>query len=201
MLANILDLRDARILVCQTIDLAGSSVFLFLFWLALKHRFSRNFRWALSPAYFAFWLTVMAAYYFLAFPIYGEITTFVLGAIAPAVIILLPPRYFLSLLIPYYVAFCVFQIAFEATDGGWTSADLFAQLLHGTLAVLVATLAAWFLYSAHWASFQREQLLARRTSETRRAESHLRAILENIPFQAWLKDMDDRSSARISNRI
>lgn len=192
MLVNVWGMHHRLVALCQIVDMTGSAIFLICFYLGIKRRLPPKIRWVLSPAYFAFWLVLMIAYYFLALPIYGETTTFVLGAITPAILILLPPRFFLSLLSAYYLVFCVLQWRLHIRGGADAYEDLFASILNGTLAVTVAILAAWYLYSARWASFQREQLLARRNKEIRLAESHLRTILENIPFRAWLKDTKGR---------
>ncbi len=69
---NLVGPRDWDALPWQFFDIGGSAVFLGLFVLGRKGRFSRRTRWLLSPAYFAFWLTLMMGYYFTALRIYGD---------------------------------------------------------------------------------------------------------------------------------
>lgn len=169
------------------LDIGGSAVFLGLFWLAMKGKLPEFWVWPLSPAYFAFWLILMDGYYFAGVDMNGDITAYVLGAMAPAVLIIMPPRAFLALLIPNHLFFCgltLFQ-SFQQMRG----ADMvFSSLLNGTLGVMIAVLGAWFLYAATRAASERTQEVWARKKEAKLAASHLTAILENIPFQAWLKD-------------
>jgi PAS domain S-box-containing protein len=189
---NVLEGRQWQILPWQIANVCGSFIFLALFRLASRQRLPRWLRWALSPLYFTFWLVLMTAYYFFTLPLFGETMTFVLGAVTPAVLIVLPPRYFLTLLTAYFLVFAAILLGVPEVNTGRTSEDVFSSMANGSLAVLVATLAAWFLYSARFAIFQKERQLADRATELDRAVTHLRAFLENIPFQAWLQDTDGR---------
>ncbi|HEY5793236.1 MAG TPA: ATP-binding protein [Chthoniobacterales bacterium] len=171
----------------QVFDLGGSLIFLALIFLGRRGRLPPRARRALTPACFAFWLILMDGYYFLALPVYGETATYALGVVAPAILILLPPRGFLSLLVPNHLVFCVLLLAAGHSRHGYADA-LLGSLVNGTLGTIVAILAAWYRFAGTRRLFLREQELALRTQEASVAESHLRAILENIPFQAWLKD-------------
>ncbi len=177
---NYLVFHRAEFAPWQALDIGGSAIFFVLFWLSRKGRLPQSWVWPLSPAYFAFWLILMDGYYFAGMPMGGDITAYVLGALAPAVLIILPPRTFLSLLIPNHLVFCgltLFQSPLRQLGNDVVS----SALVNGTLGVLIAGLGAWFLYAATRATYERSQ-------EAKLAASHLHAILENIPFQAWLKD-------------
>jgi len=184
---NILVFHRVEFAPWQVLDIGGSAVFLTLFWLAGKGRLPRSWVWPLSPAYFAFWLILMDGYYFAGVKMSGDITAYVLGAMAPAVLIIMPPRVFLLLLIPNHLVFCgltLFQSSLPHRGGD----VVFSALVNGTLGVLIAVLGAWFLYSATRATSERTREVFERKKEAKLAASHLNAILENIPFQAWLKD-------------
>jgi PAS domain S-box-containing protein len=188
---NFVGPRDWGALPWQISDIGGSILFLAAFIAARRGHFPRSVRWLLSPAYFAFWLTLMMGYYFTALRIYGENMTFALGAVTPSVLILLPPRCFLSLLGIYYLVFSGIQVLL-GVHGVRSTDEIFSSMSSGTLAIIVAMLAAWFGYAARRSTFAKEEQVARQAADLRRTESHLRAILENIPFQAWLKDLDGR---------
>ncbi len=188
---NFLQLRQAEFVPWHVFDIGGSLIFLALIWLGREKKLSLYWRWKLSPAYFGFWLILMDGYYFNALPTLGETATYALGVVTPAVLILLPPRLFLGMLIPNHLIYCVLLLVMEGTDNGLGEKAFFAALANGSLGVLIATLAAWFLYASRLKEYKKSTLVSRRTQEARLAASNLIAILENIPFRAWLKDPDD----------
>ncbi len=184
---NFSQIRNATFAPWQALDIIGSAIFFVLFWLARKGRIPPRTSWWLSPAYFAFWLVLMDGYYFCSLPIFGENAAYALGVVTPSILILLPPRISLSLLIPNHLIFCAI-LSLTAAAEGWSAEAFGASLTTGTLGVIVASLGGWFLFAAHKSSLHNERLLKHRTAEARLNASHLRAILDNIPFQAWLKD-------------
>jgi len=188
---NFFETQQSSFVPWQAFDLTGSALFLGLIFLARRALLPPLARWLVSPAYFVFWLILMDGYYFSALPVFGETATFVLGVVTPSILILLPPRYFLSFLIPNYLAFIAILVAGAASSPN-AAHDLAASLANGTLGTLIAALAAWFLFAARRANFRNVRLINQRTIEARRAESNVRAILENMPFQAWLKDTQGR---------
>lgn len=174
----------------QIFDIGGSLIFLALMYLARRGRLSQPLTWWLGPAYFAFWLVLMDGYYFTGLAIFGESATYALGVVTPAILIVLPPRWFLSLLVPNHLVFCLLLMTVERQVHGYTMGAIMGSLANGSLGVIVAIIASWYRYTGARRLWQREQLLAARTREAKLAESHLLAILENIPFQAWLKDLN-----------
>lgn len=189
---NLVKMDNPSFVLWQSLDIGGSAVFLLLFFLGRKKKLPLLFRWALSPAYFAFWLVLMDGYYFCTLLSYGETATYALGVVTPALLILLPPRIFLSLLVPNHVIFCCALFFNPSITRELSPEQIYAALANGTLGVLVAGLGAWFLYAAKRQNFRNERIISMHTVEARRAESHLRAILENIPFQTWLKDTEGK---------
>jgi len=187
--ANVLMFRRWEFVPWQMLDLIGSAIFLGLFWLAGRGRLSEPWVWSLSPAYFAFWLILMDGYYFNGVPLTGDVVTYVLGALAPAILIILPPRIFLSLLIPNHVIFC-WLVFLQTSRGSLSGVAVFTTLVNGTLGVLIAGLGAWFLFRATRMTYEKTKQVEAKTQETKLAASRMRAILENIPFQAWLKDTE-----------
>lgn len=189
IILNVWTFQRWEFLPWQMLDIGGSAVFLGLFWMAFRGYLSNGQIKALSPAYFAFWLILMDGYYFNGVPLTGDIATYVLGALAPAIMIIQPPRVFLALLIPNHAIFCglVFILAHR---GNLAGATVFTTLLNGTLGVLIAGLGAWFLYAATRSTFEKTRQVEEKNREAKLAASRLRAILENIPFQAWLKDTE-----------
>lgn len=187
-LMNVLGFRNDEIQVWSFVDLFGSLIFLVLIYLGRKKQLSSDMRWWISPAYFAFWLVLMDGYYFRALMSYGETVTYAIGVVTPAVLIILPPRLFLSLLIPNHLLFLLILLRVPDMHGRWELADFYKCFANGTLGALVASLAAWFLYAARKSNYRDALIIRRRTAQAAVAESRLRAILENIPFQAWLKD-------------
>lgn len=192
VLSTLLEKTDAGFLPWQAFDIAGSLVFLVLIGLGRRGLLSPRVCWWLSPAYFVFWLLVMDGYYFHALPVVGETATYVLGMVTPAILILLPPRLMLGLLISNHLVFCTILLTVPSLQEGRTAEAVQASLMNGGLGLLVASLAAWFLFSARRANFRSKRLLLEKTREARAAAQRMRAILENIPFQAWLRDIDGR---------
>jgi len=187
-LLNLLELRNEGFHFWTIMDLTGSFIFLILIYLGRKNRLSDSMKWWISPAYFAFWLVLMDGYYVRSLVSYGETVTYAIGVVTPAVLILLPPRVFLSLLIPNHLLFLFILLNVPSMNGRWEVADFYKCLTNGTLGVLVAILASWYLFHARRTNFRDARLILRRTRQVHLAESHLRALLENIPLQAWLKD-------------
>ena len=171
----------------QVFDIGGSVVFASLFWMALKGRLPRVWVKWLSPTYFAFWLILMDGYYFNGVPLTGDIATYVLGVLAPAILIIQPPRVFLTLIIANHAIFCG-SVFFLAHRDYFSGAAVFTMLLNGTLGAFTAVLGAWFLFNATRATYLKTRQVEEKKQEAALAASRLRAILENIPFQAWLKD-------------
>lgn len=188
-LVNMLMVREAAFAGWQILDIGGSAVFLVLLWLARQNLLSKTFCWLLSPAYFVFWLILMDGYYFTALMTFGENATYALGVVTPTILILLPPRVFLSLLLPNHAIFLAI-LFYLASNDRKVADGLVSALSNGTLGVLVGCLGAWFLYVARRANFRYERLLSEKNREARSAASHLQAMLENIPFQAWLLDRE-----------
>ncbi len=107
--------------------------------LAAKRGYVRDrLLWCLGPAYFAFWLTLMLGYYSTGLYAYGETSAFLIGAITPSVLILLPIRVASVLLFGYYAAFCV--VLFGPWFAWREPNALAASFLNGTLGVIVAFL-------------------------------------------------------------
>src|SRR6478752_6914057 len=125
-------------------DIGGSLIFLFVFWLAKRGQVRDHLLWWLGPAYFAFWLTLMLGYYSTGLYAYGETSAFLIGAITPSAIILLPIRVVAVLLLGYFMAFCA--VLFGPWFAWRETNAIAASFLNGTLGVIVAFLAAWFLY-------------------------------------------------------
>lgn len=187
---NVAAVGEGRIHPWSAFDIGGSLIFLVLFLATRKGRISPRARWWLGPTYFAFWLILMFGYYATGLRILGETSTFILGAITPAVLILLPPRLLAGLLFAYFVAFCVLFFGARETEG---SADVLgASFLNGSLGVLVAFLVGWFLYRARRLNFQNESAMREQAERARMGEERVRAILENLPFHAWLKSDNGR---------
>ena len=175
----------------QALDVAGSALFFALILLGLSRRLSPTVAWWLGPAYFAFWLVLMDGYYFNALVHYGETATYALGAVTPAVLLILPPRIVLGLLLPNHAVFCA--ILFGAPMlAGLSPEQRIAAFFNGSLGVIIASLSAWFLYASRLAAFRNARREHARERDARKAEGQLRALLENIPFQAWLKGVDGR---------
>lgn len=192
LLLTLLQNFDPGLFRWQAFDIVGSLVFLVAIGLARRDLLPAGIRWWLGPAYFAFWLLVMDGYYFHALPLVGETATYVLGMVTPAVLILLPPRLMLGLLISNHLVFCTILLTVPALREGRSAEAIQASLMNGGLGLLVASLAAWFLFSARRATFRSKHLLVEKSRESRAAALRMRAILENIPFQAWLRDVDGR---------
>ncbi len=171
-------------------DLGGSAVFLGVFWLAKRGYVRDRLLWCLGPAYFAFWLTLMLGYYSTGLYAYGETSAFLIGAITPSVLILLPIRVASLLLLGYYAAFCV--VLFGPWFAWREPNALAASFLNGSLGVVVAFLAAWFLYRFRYKNLVSEALIREQAEKARLDERTVRAILENMPFRAWLKNVDGR---------
>ena len=191
IIANVFVLKEPNFFSWQTLDVGGSFIFLILIWLCRRGMLSPRFSRGLAIAYFAFWLVLMDGYYFAALGRYGETATYALGVVTPALLILLPPRAFLSLLLPNHIIFSAILLYTAATTDR-VGDVMYASFANGTLGVLVAGLGAWFLFSARRANFRYERLLREKNQEVRSAASNLQAMLENIPFQAWLLDVNGK---------
>jgi len=177
---NLFLVGDRLLEAWQIYDLAGSLLFIGLGIAALKRALPRAISLLLAPAYVIFWISLMMGYYFSALPIFGDTAVYALGVIMPGVLLLLSPRFFLPVLLVNHAVYCLLLLR-----AGLDANVLLSAYLMGSLAVLISALANAFLFAGKVRSFlQREEIL--------RVEENLRAILENIPFLAWLRDADGR---------
>ncbi len=200
LVLNLMAFGSSEAFYWQIADIAGSAVFLVLFILARKGRLSGRMTWMLSPAYFAFWLILMAGYSWCVFPIFGDSLLFALGAIAPAVFVTVPPRYFVSLMLSYYGFFCWMQLALRET-GEFSDDLLFRLLISGSLAVMIAIFTAWSLYASRLATFRKEEELRaanRAKSDFLATMSHeIRTPMNSvIGYAELLRDMPMETEAK-----
>ncbi len=95
-----------------------------------------------------------------------------------------------TLLLAYFAAFCAVLLG---PWSEWREANaVAASFLNGSLGVVVAFLAAWFLYRARIQNLEHEALIREQAEKARLGEQTVRAILENMPFRAWLKGVDGK---------
>jgi len=180
LLFNLLATEEEAFFGWQAYDLIGSALFIVLGFLALKGDLPDWLRSTLPVLYVIFWLSLMDGYYFSGLEKYGNTTVYSLGVIVPGVLFVLSPRFLIPILTINHAIYCV-----VLTQVDLTSTDLLPAYLLGSFAVLISALAGCFMFAARLRSFQQSLAI-------RNAESNLRAILENIPFLAWLRDTDGR---------
>lgn len=158
-------------------DIILSPVMIALLWLARRTPAPTPWKRALVPFYVVLMLVVMDGYFFSSLPLVGHNSSYVLGVMATAVLILLPPALFLSLIFANHAVYCLLILT-----SGRNLDFIVSALVDASSAVLIGSLASYFLYTARWSNFRKERLIAQRNREL---------AASNRELQERAKEMDE----------
>jgi signal transduction histidine kinase len=111
-------------------------------------------------AFLALVLAFMDNYYFVLLGSSGHTAAYALGVITIGVLLLLPPRIFLTILLANHVAYCALLVAIHPSQTSLASA-----IMDGSAAVLVSALAAWFLFRAKINDLAQQRVIAESNRE------------------------------------
>ncbi|WP_421999293.1 sensor histidine kinase [Reyranella sp.] len=154
------------------VDVASASLFLALN--GPVRRLPPESFW--RPAYV--WTAVVLAlgymdgYYFLVARSFGQNPSYILGTIMAATIFLLPPVWFLPLLLANHLVYCV--LLFGQSDG---DGQLLPVLIQNTTGAVVAGLVAFLLFGAQREAYGQRQALAVANRFLRRRNEQLNDLM------------------------
>lgn len=136
----------------------------------LRRKFSSvSLRKAFATTVLVALLAVMDFYFFTLLPVHGRTSTYAIGVICAAVLVVVPARRLLPLLAFNHAAF----LSLLATSG-LPRTDRFIAAIDGSLGVAIAALAAWLLHAAKRNDFLRAAQLARQGRALTAANATLR---------------------------
>lgn len=141
-------------------DVILSPLMIVVLWLARRNPTPARWKRAFVLCYVTVMLVVMDGYFFSSFPIVGHNASYVLGVMACAVLVLLPPVIFLLLILTNHAIYCAIILL-----SGRNLDFIVSALVDGSSAVLIGGLASYFLYTARWSNFRKERLIAQRNRE------------------------------------
>jgi len=155
----------------QIADQILTALFLFLIWTARRRWLGERFRRGLVLAFIFVMLIIMDAYFFGGFVMIGHNSIYAIGAVLPAVLILMPPGRFIAILLANHAVYVAGLLAMHRGQRETVSA-----VFDGSLGVLVAALASWFLYTAAWGNFRKENVIAQRNRQLAASNKALTAL-------------------------
>lgn len=175
LLYNLLLIRRPDLLALETLDFAISVTFIVLIGLARARRLGEWWRRNLAVLYLLMMLSMMDAYFFSALSFVGQNSSYVIGTVICGVLLLFPPPLFLSLLLANHVLYCAILLS-----SGRGATAIAAAITEGSVGVLVAGLASWFLYAAHRGNFRKERIIAQRNRELAASNAGLKQLNEEM---------------------
>ncbi len=174
-ISNLLSLHESSINIWSIFDISLAGVFLILNGIARRKGPAFRYGHALVLTYYVYTLASMDGYYFTTYFRFGENTTYVLGMVMAAVLFRLPPRQFLTLLFANHAIFMVLAFHFKQS-----SESLLAMMIGGLDALIVACIAAWFLFAREWGDFMKQRVIAERNRELAAANALLQRSNEEM---------------------
>ncbi|HWL52935.1 MAG TPA: HAMP domain-containing sensor histidine kinase [Chthoniobacteraceae bacterium] len=174
-ISNLLSLHEHALNPWLLFDLSLAGVFLVLNGIARKKGPAFRHGHTLVLAYYIYTLASMDGYYFTAFSRFGENTVYVLGMMMAAVLFRLPPRQFFTLLLTNHAIYIALSFHFKRNDDGVLSA-----MIGGLDALVVACIAAWFLFAREWGDFLKQRVIEERNRELAAANALLQRNNEEM---------------------
>ena len=153
-------LHSPRLAAWQGFDVLVSLALLALIRWLEKNPARTGWRSGAVVAYLLIVLALMDNYYFVLLHEHGHTAAYVLGVITVGVLLLLPPALFIGIVLANHAVFGALLFA-----SGQPPAVVAAGFLDGACGVLVACLAAWFLYRAKLGDFEQQRIIAGRNRE------------------------------------
>jgi signal transduction histidine kinase len=136
-------------------------------------------------AFAALLLSDMTVYYFSVLSVYGHTSVYVVGVMIAAVAIILPPRIFVPLLLINHGVFLGLLGL-----GRYPEVLLIPAATDASAGVLIAGLASWFLYRAHWGNFCQERVISAGAVELQARNRELARL--------HLLELDETAAARLA---
>lgn len=156
LLDNILNEGDRRLVALGAIDVVLSLSFFVAFWVGTKRVSAQRYRRSLVIAYYAFCLISVTTYYFLAYPTVGEVPLYLSGVILPAVLYQIPVRQAFGMMAIIHLVYTLLLVSSERSHY-----EFVAVWISGTFGILVACLAAHYLFSREWENYQQIRVIQR----------------------------------------
>jgi len=188
LLENLIYSGDRALIVWGISDVVLSVVFLCLTRTCLKRAsLGKNCR-QLVIAYYVYCLSSVLVYYFLSYPVVGETPIYAVGVILPAVLYRIPTRRAIQMLVAVHLVYTGFLIAsarpFQEFMGVWVTASF---------GVIVAGLAAYFLFSREWKNYQQLKIIERNNEDLIQLNQQLQDQKEEMNHIMALAAHDLRS--------
>ncbi|MGH8048002.1 MAG: sensor histidine kinase [Chthoniobacterales bacterium] len=172
-LTNIFFFKRREVTGIETVDLTISLVMIAVVAFVRRGAVRMLWRRALILSFLALWLGVMDAYFFTVFSMTGHNTSYVIGVIAVAVFLLLPPRVFFPMLIVNHAVYCALLL----TSGRDFTRQISTPLVDGTIGAAIAGLASWILYHAARGNFFKERIIVQRNYALAATNTELREVM------------------------
>lgn len=172
---NRLNLQADAIDPWNVFELTLSGLFLVLTVAARKKPGSLRWVYGFIVIYYVYCLVSMDGYYFASFNRFGENTEYVMGIMMAAVLIWIPPRVFFTILLTNHAVYLTLVLS-----SGRSAESELSACISGTNGLVVACLAAWFLFAREWKNFQRGELILKGNRDLAEANARLYQNNEEI---------------------
>lgn len=157
----------------QAVDIGLTLLFLATLWKVRRMLPESAWRRATVWAFFFLMLVVMDVYYFAALPVVGHTASYVVGVMTTGVLLLLPFRIFLPALLINHAIYCVWLLLVREKEA-------VVPLLDGTAGVVIAAIAARFLYATTWSNLCKERVIEARNAELAASNTGLVTLNEEM---------------------
>lgn len=170
LIYNSLILHASELNYFGYVDLVCSfSLFLLIIYLR-RHASAFDWKRYFLIVFYIYNIGLMTAYYFAALPIFGETSYYTLGLLMMALLVRLPPRQFIPILLVIHGVYCALLLRFTS-DTAFTSG-----LFNGTNSLILALLAAWFLFHREWDTYEKGRVITQRNHQLAAAVTRINEV-------------------------
>jgi signal transduction histidine kinase len=154
LIENLFEGGDSKLVALGMLDLGLSVSFLVATRYCLVRQDTIKWRRRLVIAYYAFCLISTILYDFLAYSSVGEAPIYVVGVILPAVLFHIPARQAYGMLAVVHAVY-----TFLLVNGGRPPQEFVGVWITGTFGIILACLAASYLFSREWKNYQQFKII------------------------------------------
>jgi len=154
LIENLFEGGDSKLIALGMLDLGLSVSFLVATRYCLVRQDTIKWRRRLVIAYYAFCLISTILYDFLAYSSVGEAPIYVVGVILPAVLFHIPARQAYGMLAVVHAVY-----TFLLVNGGRPPQEFVGVWITGTFGIILACLAASYLFSREWKNYQQFKII------------------------------------------
>jgi len=170
LIYNSLSIHESQLNYLGAMDVTCSVAFFLLIIYLRRHSSTITWKRHFLIVFYLYNIGLMTAYYFAALPIFGETSYYTLGLLMMALLVRLPPRQFIPILLVIHGVYCALLLRFTS-DTALTSG-----LFNGTNSLILAVLAAWFLFHREWDTYEKGRVITQRNHQLAAAITRINEV-------------------------